>query len=345
MKTVDILQELFPTFVLGLEDVEVEALADVMEPRTLAAGTEVVAWDAPSGDFLVVVEGTLRVSVPTGLVLGEKGRGEWAADLGLIEPGPSPVGIETVGTVDLLAFPQAALRRLRSQPRVIGRLWRALARDLTSRLRACAAISAHDHASWGEALVKALATLYGIPPVPELGSWMPSSSMPTARRNVPKKAGRERLTRMLGAVEVFEPLDDQLLALLVRTAAYDAYDAGETIVREGESRDGLFFVIDGGVKVTLPSHLVECDIEGRIQPGEIFGQLSFVDGGPRSATCTAAEPTTVAVWFATMIEELLRLGADGRFATVQFLQWVTRQIGRDARRVSALLHAEYTKAR
>ena len=91
----------------------------------------------------------------------------------------------------------------------------------------------------------------------------------------------------------------------------------------------------------MPKLLADCGTGQELQTGEMLGQLSFVDGGPRSATCTAAEPTLVAGWYPAMIEEFLRLGADGGVAAVQFLHWVTRQIARDAERVGAFLKAAH----
>jgi CRP-like cAMP-binding protein len=49
------------------------------------------------------------------------------------------------------------------------------------------------------------------------------------------------------------------------------------------------------VKITLPSETGEEAILATLQPGEVFGELSLLDGAPRSATAVALEPTETIV--------------------------------------------------
>ena len=58
MQTGATIQELFPTFVLGLDELEVEVLADLVEPRRIPADTGVVAYRESSSELLVVLDGS-----------------------------------------------------------------------------------------------------------------------------------------------------------------------------------------------------------------------------------------------------------------------------------------------
>lgn len=336
------IQELFPTFVLGLDESEVDVLADLAQPRRLSAGEAVFRHGDPAGDLVVVVDGALRVQVPPDLALGVKGRGEWAGDLAFIQPGPAPATVKATDGCELLTLPQSALAELAAHPRIVGRLWSALARNLASRTRTCVEqCSLPARTTSRKALRHALATLHGMPPVHEPATWVPSMRPAPVQGEVDVATAREQLVHRLAAVEVFGPLDRKFLTLLARAAVFSAYEPGETIVREGDQRDRLYLILDGRVRVTMPQLLADRGTGTELHAGEMIGQLSFVDGGPRSATCTAIEPTLVAAWYPAMIEEFLRLGADGGVAAVHFLHWVTRQIARDAGRVCAFLRAAH----
>ncbi len=337
MQTGAVIQELFPTFVLGLDEPEVDVLAQLARPRRVRRGEEVFTHGEPAGDLVVVVDGALRISVPPDVVLGEKGRSEWTGDLAFVRPGPSMATVTAVHDGELLVLPQEALADLRPHPRIVGRLWTAIARNLASRMRTCVTQCECAGSPGSQALRRALATLHGMPPVHEPITWVPSMRPSPVQGDVDVNVARDRLVRTLSAVEVFGPLDRKFLTLLARAAVFSAYETGETIMREGDDRDRLYLILDGRVTVSMPKRLADCGSGQELHSGEILGQLSFVDGGPRATTCTAAEPTLVAGWYPAMIEEFLRLGADGGVAAVHFLHWVTRQIAHDAERISAFL--------
>jgi CRP/FNR family transcriptional regulator, cyclic AMP receptor protein len=65
-----------------------------------------------------------------------------------------------------------------------------------------------------------------------------------------------------------------------------AFKAGETIIREGDEGDTAFFIVSGAVDVAVGR--ANPRIVGRLQTGEVFGEMSLIEPGPRSATVTAA---------------------------------------------------------
>lgn len=58
---------------------------------------------------------------------------------------------------------------------------------------------------------------------------------------------------------------------------------GAKVVRQGESGDAFFVILEGEAKVLGPSGRVL----SRLLPGEYFGEISLLDGGPRTATVVA----------------------------------------------------------
>src|ERR1700759_3913008 len=69
-----------------------------------------------------------------------------------------------------------------------------------------------------------------------------------------------------------------------------AFKAGETIIREGEEGDTAFFIVSGMVNVAVGSGN-QIRTVGRLETGEVFGEMSLIDPGPRSATVIAASDT------------------------------------------------------
>lgn len=64
------------------------------------------------------------------------------------------------------------------------------------------------------------------------------------------------------------------------------------IIKDDEPGHGLYIIESGMVKVTKASENGEAEaVLAILQPGNTFGELSLIDGLPRSATVTTMEPT------------------------------------------------------
>ena len=59
--------------------------------------------------------------------------------------------------------------------------------------------------------------------------------------------------------------------------------AGDHLCQEGEHGEWAFILVDVGAEVVVAGHHV-----ATLAPGEICGELSLLDGGPRAATVTAS---------------------------------------------------------
>ena len=62
---------------------------------------------------------------------------------------------------------------------------------------------------------------------------------------------------------------------------------GHTLFKEGEEGDRLFVVLDGKLKLGKSSPDGRENLQEILGPGEMFGELSLFDPGPRTATATA----------------------------------------------------------
>ena len=82
---------------------------------------------------------------------------------------------------------------------------------------------------------------------------------------------------------------------------------GEVIFHEGDPADALHVVAAGAVKIVLSSDEGDEAIIATLHPGDFFGELSLLDGSPRSATAAAVEATeTLSLPRDTFLEALGR---------------------------------------
>ena len=92
----------------------------------------------------------------------------------------------------------------------------------------------------------------------------------------------------LSVVPLFSSFTKKQLDRLARDTDRQSFAPGVKIVEEGLLGETLFVVLEGRAKVTRRGKRV-----GEVLPGDFFGELSALDGGPRSATVTATTPVTV----------------------------------------------------
>ncbi len=74
-----------------------------------------------------------------------------------------------------------------------------------------------------------------------------------------------------------------------KLAAYGSvrkFNPGEKVVREGDSGDEMYIILQGKVSIEVGDIIV-----GEMGSGDFFGEMSLIDNAPRSATVTAQETT------------------------------------------------------
>jgi CRP-like cAMP-binding protein len=83
-------------------------------------------------------------------------------------------------------------------------------------------------------------------------------------------------------VPLFSECSKRELSVIARAAKEVTHRAGVTIAREGERGIGLFVIIEGECEVTIGGRR-----KAKLGPGDFFGEIALLDGGPRTATVTA----------------------------------------------------------
>ena len=104
-----------------------------------------------------------------------------------------------------------------------------------------------------------------------------------ARSELPDPAPRQDPVASLQRVELFAGMDRRQSEQIARLLKERRFAKGETVIMEG-SGGAAFFIIESG-EASVSSKGVTLATLGR---GQYFGEVALIDGGPRSATVTAA---------------------------------------------------------
>jgi uncharacterized membrane protein len=111
---------------------------------------------------------------------------------------------------------------------------------------------------------------------------------------------------MLAEVPVFSLLDAEERATLAELMETEHVSKGGSIFRRGDAGDSLYIVLSGRVQLSVESLEGESIVLGENEHGDAFGEISLLDGGPRTADATAVEDST-----------LLRLDRDSLYDLVK----------------------------
>jgi flavin reductase (DIM6/NTAB) family NADH-FMN oxidoreductase RutF len=91
-----------------------------------------------------------------------------------------------------------------------------------------------------------------------------------------------RYELLLASVPVFSSLSPEMLRPILESGEEHRYEAGETIVLEGEPGSELFVILEGEVRIERGGRALKT-----FSSGEFFGELAVLDGRARSASAVA----------------------------------------------------------
>jgi CRP-like cAMP-binding protein len=87
----------------------------------------------------------------------------------------------------------------------------------------------------------------------------------------------------LQRIPLFSEVPPEHLVALARSARVERVPAEGAVFSVGDPGDGLYFIIEGRVRVCAPEAEPATFVEG-----DVFGELSVLDSAPRTAAATAS---------------------------------------------------------
>ena len=95
---------------------------------------------------------------------------------------------------------------------------------------------------------------------------------------------------LLKNVPLFSALSRRHLDLIARHADEVRRDVGAELTRQGGLGLEFLLIVDGSARVERDGKKI-----ARLGPGDFFGEMSLIDGKPRSATVITEAPTVLLV--------------------------------------------------
>ena len=96
--------------------------------------------------------------------------------------------------------------------------------------------------------------------------------------------------------------EDEVQYLIYKTDPH-TFSPGQLILEEGDSGDSVFFIKSGRAKVI--SHILGKEIElATLSPGDVFGEVAFLTGRPRTASVIALDELEVREFTKLLLEEI-----------------------------------------
>ncbi|OIP48481.1 MAG: hypothetical protein AUK28_04915 [Desulfobacterales bacterium CG2_30_60_27] len=106
-------------------------------------------------------------------------------------------------------------------------------------------------------------------------------------QETPSLQDNYRVLELLRSIDKFKPFSEDDLQALLRLGRLRKFDADEIIIREGEDDSWIYFLLTGSAAVMKHQKRVRTFNRS----GDIFGEMSILDGQPRSATIRATKVT------------------------------------------------------
>ena len=115
----------------------------------------------------------------------------------------------------------------------------------------------------------------------------------------------EEIASLLAETELFRQLSDGARLEVARRTIKRSFPSGDVIFHEGDPGDSLLIVATGLVKVFVTSPEGAEMVLATLDRPDTFGELAVIDGGPRSASVRAIEPTILIALRRTAFMEML----------------------------------------
>ena len=94
------------------------------------------------------------------------------------------------------------------------------------------------------------------------------------------------VTSALASVPLFSGFSQKQIKLVAESGREYKYKAGTTVVEDGSIGAGFYMVLNGKVEVRKGPRVL-----ANLSNGQFFGEMSLIDGEPRSADVIAVQPT------------------------------------------------------
>jgi CRP/FNR family cyclic AMP-dependent transcriptional regulator len=126
----------------------------------------------------------------------------------------------------------------------------------------------------------------------------------------------------LKAVPLFAHCTGKQIEFIVTQVEDMDFPAGRVLCTEGKSGGDFFVLLSGAADVTRKGRRI-----AKMTPGDFFGEIAIVDGGPRTATVTTTVPSRCLVLGPRQFQNVLHQDTDIAHSIMKALTMRVREAG------------------
>ena len=119
-------------------------------------------------------------------------------------------------------------------------------------------------------------------------------------------------------VPLFSGLSKRQLRGIAKLFEEESFDRSSTLAEEGKPGDTFHVMLEGEAKVTRGGRRIN-----RLIPGDFFGEVALIDGGPRTASVVAETSVTTLTINRTRFRKMLQEDAS---IVVKMLEELARRL-------------------
>ena len=123
---------------------------------------------------------------------------------------------------------------------------------------------------------------------------------------------------VLRSVPLFQGMTDTAIAAVAGLATESTFPTDANLVRQGEPGDTFIVIAAGSASVHADGRILRT-----LTAGDFLGEISLLDGGPRTATVTALEPIDALVITRDGFDRLMQ---ENPVIRLDVLQALTRRL-------------------
>jgi CRP/FNR family transcriptional regulator, cyclic AMP receptor protein len=116
------------------------------------------------------------------------------------------------------------------------------------------------------------------------------------------------ITDILRHCRLFEGLDDEQLARVSKMVEERHFRKGDYVCREGAWGDSMYIIGEGELKIVKKLSVDNFWDITSLRHGDFFGEVSLVDGSPRTASAVAITNSTVLEMYGREFKVLISAG-------------------------------------
>ena len=93
--------------------------------------------------------------------------------------------------------------------------------------------------------------------------------------------------------ELFDGLNSDEIEAVIKIASLQKYKKGEILFQEDSTEEVIYIITEGKLEISAQSESGKRVTFSAVEKGMVFGEMSFLDGLPRSATVKTLEDVEV----------------------------------------------------